>query len=167
MSEEIQNAALVVPRSIMTGIMINGSLGFGMVLTVLYRAGDIDAALAENPAYPFMAIFKHGTNSTAAAAVMSALVFCLALSATVGLLASSSRVFWAFSRDKGLPGWRKLSQVSELNISVSNTTLTRDRSAKGQLSRCIRWPRQPLSHASWRWSTLVRQQPSTVSYPSP
>jgi amino acid transporter len=114
MSEEIQNAQLVLPRSIMTGVMINGSLGFAMILTVLHRSGDIDAALAENPAYPFVAIFKHATNSTSGAAVMSSLVLCLAVSATVGLLASSSRVFWAFSRDRGLPGWRTLSKVSKM-----------------------------------------------------
>ncbi|KAF1949616.1 GABA permease-like protein, partial [Byssothecium circinans] len=112
LSEEIQNAAVVVPRSIMTGIMINGTLGFAMVVTVLCRAGDIEAALAENPAYPFMAIFKHAVNSTAGAAAMASLLFVLATSGTVGLLASSSRVFWAFSRDKGLPGWRIWSRVS-------------------------------------------------------
>ena len=111
MSEEIQNAAVVVPRSIMTGILINGSLGFAMVLTILFRAGDIDQALAENPAFPFMAIFKHAVNSTSGAAVMASLLVILSISATVGFLASSSRVFWAFSRDKGLPGWRTLSKV--------------------------------------------------------
>lgn len=116
MSEEIQNAAVVVPRSLMTGIMINGSLGFAMILTLLFRAGDIEQALQENPAYPFMAIFKHAVNSTAGAAIMASLIMVLATSATVGLLASSSRVFWAFSRDKGLPGWRFLSQVSRHNI---------------------------------------------------
>ncbi|KAK3213471.1 hypothetical protein GRF29_28g17160 [Pseudopithomyces chartarum] len=127
MSEEIQNAQLVLPRSIMTGVMINGSLGFAMILTVLHRSGDIDAALAENPAYPFVAIFKHATNSTSGAAVMSSLVLCLAVSATVGLLASSSRVFWAFSRDRGLPGWRTLSKVSKRTsipvYAVAATTL--------------------------------------------
>jgi choline transport protein len=111
MCEEIQNAAVVVPRSIMTGILINGSLGLGMVLTVLFRAGDIEAALVENPAFPIMAIFKHALNSTSGAAAMSALLVVLATTSTVGLLASSSRVFWAFSRDKGLPGWRMLSKV--------------------------------------------------------
>jgi len=112
MSEEIQNAAVVVPRSIMTGIFINGSLGFAMVLTVLFRAGDIEQALEQNPAYPFMAIFKNAVGSTSGAAAMASLVMVLAISSTVGLLASSSRVFWAFARDKGLPGWRILSQVS-------------------------------------------------------
>jgi choline transport protein len=111
MSEEIHNAAVVVPRSIMTGIMINGILGFAMILTLLCRAGDLGAASTENPSYPFIAIFRHAVNSTSGAAAMASVVFCLAMSATVGLLASSSRVFWAFSRDKGLPGWRIWSRV--------------------------------------------------------
>ncbi len=120
MSEEIQNAAVVVPRSIMTGIMINGSLGFAMILTILYRAGDINQALQENPSYPFMAILKHAMNSTAGAAIMSSIVMVLATSSTVGILASSSRVFWAFSRDKGLPGWRSLSKVSISTLAQGN-----------------------------------------------
>jgi hypothetical protein len=45
LSEEIHNAQIVVPRSIMTGIAINGTLGFGMILTVLFRMGDLDAVL--------------------------------------------------------------------------------------------------------------------------
>ena len=112
MSEEIKNAALVVPRSIMTAVMINGSLGFAMVLNVLYRSGDIDAALAENPSYPFLAIFKHAVGSTSAAAVMASVVFCLSTSAAVGSLASSSRVFWAFARGKGLHATKWISQLT-------------------------------------------------------
>lgn len=96
----------------MTGIAINGTLGFAMILAVLFRAGDIDAALEQNPLFPVMAIFKNAVNSTAGAAAMSSLIFVLAVSSTVGLLASTSRIFWAFSRDRALPGWRTLSKVS-------------------------------------------------------
>ncbi|KAF2869233.1 amino acid/polyamine transporter I [Massariosphaeria phaeospora] len=125
MCEEIQNAAIVVPRSILTGVMINGSLGFAMVLTILFRAGDIDQAIVENPAYPYMAIFKHAVNSTSGAAAMASLIMVLAMSSNVGLLASSSRVFWAFSRDKGLPGWRTLSKISpRTSIPVYSVTAT-------------------------------------------
>ncbi|CAI6332617.1 unnamed protein product [Periconia digitata] len=118
LSEEIQNAAVIVPRSIMTGIAINGTLGFAMVLTVLFRAGDIDAALEQNPLFPVMAIFKNAVNSTAGAAVMSSLLFVLAVSSTVGMLASTSRIYWAFSRDRALPGWRTLSKVSHFILHV-------------------------------------------------
>lgn len=120
MSEEIQNAAVVVPRSIMAGILINGSLGFGMVLTVLFRAGSIDDALAENPMYPFMAIFHNAVGSVGGASVMASLVMILGACATVSALASASRVLWAFSRDRGVPGWGVVSQVSD---PISSTVI--------------------------------------------
>ena len=50
-----------------------------MILAVLFRAGDIDAALEQNPLFPVMAIFKNAVNSTAGAAAMSSLIFVLAV----------------------------------------------------------------------------------------
>ncbi|KAJ0122158.1 hypothetical protein J7T55_002670 [Diaporthe amygdali] len=77
MAEEIRNAAVVIPRSILTGITINGSLGFAMLIAILYCMGDIDEALAANPSYPFMAIFQSATGSTAGATVMAAIVIVI------------------------------------------------------------------------------------------
>lgn len=95
----------------MTGIAINGSLGFVMVLSVLLRLGDMDAVLAENPAFPVMAIFHQAVQSRTGAAVMASIVMVLTISANVGFSASTSRICWAFARDKGVPGWRQLSKV--------------------------------------------------------
>lgn len=113
LSEEIHNAQIVVPRSIMTGIAINGSLGLAMMITVLFRMGDLDAVLEENPAFPFMAIFHRAVQSRSGAAVMASIVMVLTISANVGFSASTSRICWAFARDRGLPGWRTLSKVSD------------------------------------------------------
>ncbi|KAI1777982.1 putative GABA permease [Hypoxylon cercidicola] len=112
MSEEIRNAPVVVPRSLLTGLTINGTLGFAMLIATLYCIGDIDAALAENPQYPFMAIFRNAVGSTGGAATMAAIVVVMSFSATTGCLASTSRIYWAFSRDRGLPGWRFLKRIS-------------------------------------------------------
>jgi len=112
MSEEIRNAAVVVPRSLMTGLTVNGTLGFAMMVATLYSLGNIDTALAENPQYPFMSIFKHAVGSTAGAAVMSSIVVIMSFSATTGCLASTSRIYWAFARDRGLPGWHVLKKIS-------------------------------------------------------
>ncbi|KAI1500853.1 amino acid transporter [Biscogniauxia marginata] len=112
MSEEIRNAAVVVPWSIITGLLINGSLGLAMLIATLYCMGDIDAALEENPLYPFMAIFHRAVGSTAGAAVMSSIVVVMSFSATTGIIASTSRLYWAFARDRGLPGWRTLKKIS-------------------------------------------------------
>ena len=95
----------------MAGIAINGTLGFFMVIAILLRLGDVDAVLAENPAFPFMAIFHQAVQSRAGAAVMASIVMLLTISANVGFSASTSRICWAFARDKGIPGWRQLSKV--------------------------------------------------------
>jgi len=105
----------------MTGIAINGSLGFAMILTVLFRMGDVDAVLAENPAFPFMAIFHQAVQSRSGAAVMASIVMVLTISANVGFSASTSRICWAFARDRGLPGWRVLSKVCILPLQAVNS----------------------------------------------
>jgi choline transport protein len=149
MAEEIQNAPTVVPWSIMIGIVINGTLGLAMIVATLLCSGNINSALKENPLYPFMAIFNNAVQSVGGAAVMSSLVTALAIFATVGILASSSRMFWSFARDQGIPGWRTLSQVRVLHwIQL----LVRSRA---------------LAANSFDRSAAVRQFPSTLFSPPP
>ena len=45
MAEEIEDAALNVPRAIFTTMILNGALGFGMLLALLFCLGDINDAL--------------------------------------------------------------------------------------------------------------------------
>ncbi|KAK8043038.1 hypothetical protein PG994_013521 [Apiospora phragmitis] len=122
MSEEIENAAVVIPQSLLTGLTINGSLGFTTMVVTLYSMGDIDAAVAENP-YSFMSIFRHATGSTTGAAVMSAIVVVMTFSATTGVVASTSRIYWAFSRDRGLPSWKLWKQVDQRTSIPRNAVL--------------------------------------------
>jgi len=95
----------------MLSVILNGVFGFAMIIAVLFCIGDLDAALSTNTGYPFMEILLQATNSVPGSAAMAALITVLALCATVGLLASTSRMFWSFSRDRGLPGWKTLQTV--------------------------------------------------------
>lgn len=45
MAEEIENAAVNVPRAIVTTVLLNGSTGWAMVLAVLFCLGDIDSVI--------------------------------------------------------------------------------------------------------------------------
>lgn len=112
MSEEIHNPSVVVPRSIVLSIMINGSLGFAMIIAVLFCMGNIDDALQTPTGFPFIQIFLQATKSVSGAAAMASIIAALAVSATVGLLASTSRMFWSFARDRGIAGWRTIETVS-------------------------------------------------------
>ena len=112
MAEEIKNASTIVPYSLIAGITLNGFLGFGMLLAVLFCLGDLDAAENSSTGYPFMEIFIQATRSAAGSSVMITIITVLQICATVAFLAGSSRMTWSFARDHGLPGWRTLSKVS-------------------------------------------------------
>ncbi|EEA25329.1 GABA permease, putative [Talaromyces marneffei ATCC 18224] len=112
MAEETQNAPKIVPISIMFSVVLNGVLGFAMLLASLFCLGNLDDAIASPTGYPFMAIFLQATGSVAGATTMASIVGVMAICATTGMLATASRMFWAFSRDRGVPGWRLWSQVS-------------------------------------------------------
>lgn len=118
MSEEIENAPLVVPRSILTTYILNGILGFAMLIAVLFSIEDLDAALASPTNYPFMQVFLTATNSAGGAITMTAIIAVMEICATTSSLAAASRQFWSFSRDHGVPGWTLFSQV---NRSISHT----------------------------------------------
>ncbi|KAM0351834.1 hypothetical protein ACHAPU_002347 [Fusarium lateritium] len=116
MSEETINPSVVVPTSILLSLCINGVCGFAMLIAMVFCMGNFDDAIASGPGilgFPHMYIFQQATNSKAGATVMAAIIVVLTSCATVGMLASTSRVFWSFARDRGLPGWRTLSKVNE------------------------------------------------------
>ena len=114
MAEEIKNAEVVVPWSMLTTTLLNGALGFGIVIAVLFVTTDITAALSSPTGalgYPFMQIFYDATGSKAGASVMIAIIIIMDAAGTIAFLATASRLVWAFARDKGLPGWRFVSKV--------------------------------------------------------
>ena len=112
MSEEIQNAAAIVPKAIVFSIVLNGLLGLGMALALLFCLGDIDAALNTNTDFPFIEIFHQAVQNVTGAALMTSIIITLSLCATVGIVASASRQLWAFSRDRAVPGWERIQRVN-------------------------------------------------------
>lgn len=111
MCEEVQNPSVAVPRSIMGSLLINGVMGLAMVIAMLFAATNIDEALSSTSGYPFIEIFWQATQSKGGTAAMAALIIFMTVSAVVGVIATTSRMFWAFARDKGMPFWRTLSKV--------------------------------------------------------
>lgn len=77
MSEEIQHAAIVVPRALLFTILINGALAFAMAIALMFCLSDLDGALeaAETMYYPFLQIFYSSVRSITGAAIMACVVF--------------------------------------------------------------------------------------------
>ncbi|KAI4123159.1 MAG: hypothetical protein LQ338_005408 [Usnochroma carphineum] len=111
MAEEIQDASTVVPRTMVATTLLNGVLGFAALIAILFCAGDIEAAEKSATGYPFMEIFYQATKSAGGATAMSCVILLMGYLATIGLIATASRMTWAFARDNGLPGSRWLAKV--------------------------------------------------------
>ena len=96
-------------------MLINGMVGFTMMLTVLFCIGDVDSVLNTATGYPFIQVFYNAVNSRAGATVMGAVVLALTWACAIGITTTASRMTWSFARDNGTPFSSALSKVAKHN----------------------------------------------------
>ncbi|KAF3390949.1 Choline transport protein [Talaromyces pinophilus] len=111
LAEEVSDAATTIPRVITSSMILNGIVGFAMMLTLLFCLGDVDSVLESQTGFPFIQIFYNSVRSVAGATVMGAIVLILTWACATGIITSASRMTWAFARDRGTPFSRILSKV--------------------------------------------------------
>ena len=118
MSEECENPTVVIPRAMIGTILVNGLMGFGMIIALLFVMGDV-AKLFASPVsaagYPFMQIYYNATQSLPGTNAMIAVSLVIVIMAHFGLMAGCSRTTWAFARDRGLPASGFLAHVSNFS----------------------------------------------------
>ncbi|KAL8926893.1 MAG: hypothetical protein Q9208_002702 [Pyrenodesmia sp. 3 TL-2023] len=113
MSEEVKNSAVVVPRSMVVGMVISGAFTMAFSVAMLFGIGDIMLALTSPTKFPIIQIFLAATGSKGATTAMTCTLISTLVFSTFGLLACASRLAWAFARDKGLPFSNYFARVSK------------------------------------------------------
>ena len=113
----------------MVGSMVlNGVMGFALVIAILFGMGDIETALSTGTGYPIIEIFFYiCRGNKAGATVLTCTVVIAASLATTGLIASSSRTIWAAARDEATPfsNWlSKLDSTQEVPRRAVTVTAT-------------------------------------------
>ncbi|RDH33974.1 amino acid permease-domain-containing protein [Aspergillus welwitschiae] len=103
MSEEVNDAPRAVPRSMVWGLCVNAVLAFGFAIALLYTMGDFQKALDSPTGYPIIEIFYAQTGSKAASSAMMLPILLSGCYSSFNVLASVSRLTWAFARDEGFP----------------------------------------------------------------
>jgi choline transport protein len=111
MSEEVEDAVLTVPRSMVITVLLNGVMGFGMLLAILFSIGSTDAALDTATGFPIIEIVYNALGDKVATSAIISILIAMFVFATIGIMASTSRLTWAFARDKGLPFSGMLSRI--------------------------------------------------------
>jgi choline transport protein len=114
MAEEIEGASTIIPWAMVSAISVNGALGFGMLIAVLFCLGDTERIAGTATGFPYIEIFYQATNSIAASTAMSALIVSLVIFGAAACFTTSSRMMWAFARDNGLPFSQYLKRVRHL-----------------------------------------------------
>lgn len=112
MSEEVRKAKSAVPRAMFWSIFMNGILGYAMVMAILVAMGTVEDAL--NSASPIVAILLEITGSHGATTAMVTGLFVISFAITLALIASVSRLTWAWARDGGL--LKQLAYVSRSRL---------------------------------------------------
>lgn len=104
-AEEVEDASLTVPRSMVWGFILNGLMGFIMLITYIFCIGDLTSATSVPE--PFVAAFLNGTGSAGGATGLTIILLILLIAGNNTCTTTESRQMWAFARDHGLPfsGW--------------------------------------------------------------
>ncbi|KAK3329253.1 amino acid/polyamine transporter I [Apodospora peruviana] len=127
MSEEIQDAARVVPRALVYSAIMDGVLALGMIIATLFCIVDLDGAIAAQSEIfcAFLEIFRVGLRSSQGAVAMGCIIVVLGISSVVGICASASRLMWSLARDRGCLGDKHLVKLNrnQLPIATILTTL--------------------------------------------
>lgn len=93
-------------------MVVSGIFTFAFSIAVLFSIGDLNTVLSTPTSFPIIEIFKTATQSNRATNAMTAALISSLLFSNFGLIASASRLTWAFARDKGLPFSPYLAHVS-------------------------------------------------------
>ncbi|KAK8029278.1 hypothetical protein PG991_006334 [Apiospora marii] len=125
MSEELQDASRTLPRSMIATTLVNGALGWIMLITFCSTLGNLTDILDSETGVPFIAMFYNTTQSAGGATAMSVLIIIMTIAGILTQHATASRQLWAFSRDKGMPFSSWFSYVyPRLNLPVNSIITT-------------------------------------------
>ena len=114
MSEEIKDAAIIIPKSMVWSFVLNTPFPFGLLITYLFCIGNLEDAIASPTGFPFVYVYQNALGTVGSTTAVVVVILTL-LMITISSLASTSRQTFAFARDGGLPFSASLSHVS-LNL---------------------------------------------------
>lgn len=125
MSEEIGEASIMVPKSMVWAYLINIPPTMALLLTYLFCMPSVTDALEDPTGLPFIYVFRQTTNSVGGTTGMTIVILLLIVMITGSTMASASRQTFAFARDDGLPFSKWIGRVNpSSHIPVNSIIFT-------------------------------------------
>ena len=112
-AEETNNAAIAAAQGVWRSVFFSALIGYFVILAFLFAANDVKAV--NDAAGAVQAIFTSALDSWAAKLVILIAVVGQIFCVTAGLT-SASRTWYAFSRDRAIPGWGLFQRVNRNKV---------------------------------------------------
>jgi choline transport protein len=93
-------------------VAINSVFAFAFTLCLLYCLGNYQAVSTSPTGLPIIEVYYEATKSVKATNFFVAMIFIMYMIGNFNIIASVSRLTWAFARDNGLPFSKFFSYVS-------------------------------------------------------
>ncbi|QDS69697.1 hypothetical protein FKW77_009736 [Venturia effusa] len=125
LSEEVKDAAKSVPRAMMWSFVLNGTVGFFVLVAFLFAIPDISAALSPetNPSgFTFLYVFQKA--SYHGSIPLTLILIFVALAGGIDSNCTTSRQLFAFARDGGFPLRSWLVQVHNRTVPRNAVIMT-------------------------------------------
>ncbi|KAF9891232.1 hypothetical protein FE257_004796 [Aspergillus nanangensis] len=120
-AEEIPQPGKYVPRAMMIGMALGLITSIGFSLAIIFSATDFQA-IAASPS-PMYEAYGQAMQSTEGATVFAFILIFIYYGAALGLMTTTGRLIWAFSRDGGLPFSRVFERIDEKRAVPVNSNL--------------------------------------------
>lgn len=93
---------------------VNVTFSFAYLICILFFVGDKEKVAKSS--MPIIDIYFHATNSKTATTIMVCMHIFIVFISTLNIIASATRLVWAFARDKGLPYHDFFSKVPKSSL---------------------------------------------------
>ncbi|GAB1739310.1 hypothetical protein NU219Hw_g4054t1 [Hortaea werneckii] len=103
LAEETRDASRSVPRMMVGTVLLNGAMGFVMIITFAFCITDLEAVVSSESPFPFVDVFLSATGSRAGTVCMTLIPVILSVCTSLNAIAAASRQAWALGRDQALP----------------------------------------------------------------
>ncbi|KIY71254.1 putative choline transporter Hnm1 [Cylindrobasidium torrendii FP15055 ss-10] len=111
-TEEMPDPSRNAPLALLCTLSIAFVTGLTYLITLMFSVQDYAALSTTSTGLPLAELFRQATNSTGGAFALTFLLWIAIGPCMVGSQLSTSRVVWAFARDKGLPLSHHFAKVS-------------------------------------------------------
>ncbi|RMY49193.1 hypothetical protein D0865_07637, partial [Hortaea werneckii] len=103
LAEETRDASRSVPRMMVGTVVLNGAMGFVMIITFAFCITDLEAVVSSESPFPFVDVFLSATGSREGTVCMTLIPIILSVCTSLNAIAAASRQAWALGRDQALP----------------------------------------------------------------